>query len=119
MEAMGRALDAVSGRDVRGSGVRPLRLSAEGSPTLRTAVGAPLAEQPEAVERDGDGGAHVREHGEPQCHEPEGREQNEEALEEYGDHDVLLDDPLGVTRELDGLGQLRQIVLHERHIGGL
>ena len=52
-------------------------------------------EEAQAVKGDGDGGAHVGEHGEPQRYQAEGSEQDEEALYEDRRGDVLSDDLLG------------------------
>src|SRR5215204_693070 len=40
----------------------------------------PLLEEPQAVQGDGDGGTHVRQDGHPERHEPEGRQEDEEAF---------------------------------------
>jgi hypothetical protein len=83
--------------------VVPLVVSKEFGLVLRTATVSrrlllvASAEQPEAVKGDGDGGAHVGEHGEPQRHQPEGSQQDEQAFDEYRDrHVLLLFDPLSM-----------------------
>src|SRR5918994_1035383 len=95
---------------VNHSRIRPRRCSRSLRAGVRTATvsrcllrAAPAtalgAEQPEAVEGDGDGGAHVGKHRQPQRHRPEGGKEYEQVLDEDRDRHVLLDDPFGGARE--------------------